>query len=79
MEKKLGKYIISDPRVCGGKLTFIGTRILVKGVLESLEDGLSFEEIINEWHQKVNKEAILEAIHLSNKIFTKYQKDLVTK
>ena len=79
MIKKLGKYIISDPRVCGGKLTFIGTRILVKGVLESLEDGLSFDEIINEWHQKVNKEAILEAIHLANKVFSKYQKDLVTK
>ena len=31
--KEFGEYIVSDPEICGGELTFEGTRILVKGVL----------------------------------------------
>lgn len=77
MNKEFGTYIISNPKICGGELTFKGTRILVKGVLQQLERGLAFEEIIEEWHNKINKEAILEAIQLANKAFFKYQKELV--
>ncbi len=28
--KEYGEYIVSDPKICGGDLTFKGTRILVK-------------------------------------------------
>lgn len=74
---EIGKYIVSEPLVCGGELTFRGTRILVRGVLESLEEGLSFDEIIKEWHHKITKEAILEAIHLANQTFIKHQKEFI--
>ena len=73
MNKEFGIYIISNPQICGGELTFKGTRILMKGVLQQLERGLAFEEIIEEWHNKINK----EAIQLANKAFFKYQKELV--
>ena len=32
-KKEFGEYIVSDPEICGGDLTFKGTRVLVKDVL----------------------------------------------
>ncbi|MGH9844860.1 MAG: DUF433 domain-containing protein, partial [Blastocatellia bacterium] len=29
---EFGQHIVSDPKICGGDLTFKGTRILVKDV-----------------------------------------------
>ena len=77
MSKEFGAYIVSNPQVCGGQLTFKGTRILIKGVLQQLEKGYSFDEIIEEWHGKINKDAILEALCIANKAFSKYQHELV--
>ena len=31
--KELGQYIVADPEICHGQLTFKGTRILVSDVL----------------------------------------------
>jgi uncharacterized protein (DUF433 family) len=31
--KELGQYIVADPEICHGQLTFKGTRIMVKSVL----------------------------------------------
>jgi len=31
--KEFGDYIVSDPEICGGDLTFKGTRVLVRDVL----------------------------------------------
>jgi uncharacterized protein (DUF433 family) len=66
-KKKLGKFIIADPKVCHGLPTFIGTRIMVHQVLEQLSVGLAWETIIEEWNGKINKEAIAEAIRLAEK------------
>ena len=63
--KNIGKYIVIDPKICHGQPTFKGTRILVKAILEQLEDGLSWEEIIYQWDNKIHKDAIREAIHLA--------------
>lgn len=76
MNKKLGNYIVSDSEICNGQLTFKGTRILVKGVLQQLERGLTFDEIINEWHNKINRDAILEAIHIANKALVRYENEI---
>jgi len=32
-KREVGQYLISDPEVCHGQLTFKGTRILVRSVL----------------------------------------------
>lgn len=39
----IGRYIVVDPKICHGKLTFKGTRIMVSDVLEQIEEGLAAE------------------------------------
>ncbi len=58
------KWIIVDPKVCHGKPVFRGTRVLVSDVLEMLAEGMSVDEILEEYPQ-LNKEMILEAIALA--------------
>jgi len=73
MNRKLyGRYIVSDPKICHGKPTFRGTRIMVSDVLEQVADGLDWETIIEEWHRSVTKEAIAEAISLSRQAFLEH-------
>ena len=37
--KEFGPYIVADPEICGGQLTFKGTRIFVQDVLAMLAIG----------------------------------------
>ena len=57
----LGRYVVADPAICHGQLTFRGTRILVADVLEQVAMGMAWEAIIAEWRGAVTKEAIAEA------------------
>jgi uncharacterized protein (DUF433 family) len=61
----LGRYIVADPKICHGKLTFRGTRIFVADVLEQVAKGLHWESIVDSWGGSVSKEAIAEAIRLA--------------
>ena len=63
-QKIIGRYIVSDPRICHGKPTFRGTRILVSQVLEQVAAGMARETIIGEWRGDVPEEAIAEAVRL---------------
>ena len=56
---------MADPRICHGKLTFRGTRILVANVLEQVADGKPWDYIIEEWDGQVPREAIAEAVRLA--------------
>ncbi len=62
---EFGKYIVSDPEICGGEWTFKGTRMFVKDALEMLADGYDFERISEAFYGRVNREAILEAVRLA--------------
>ena len=62
---ELGKYIVADPRICHGKPTFKGSRVMVWQVLRALERGEAWDGICAAWPGCVNKEAIEEAIHLA--------------
>jgi uncharacterized protein (DUF433 family) len=62
---EFGKYIVADPEICHGKLTFKGTRIFVRDVVEMVAEGMDWDKIIWEWHGSINKEAISEAISLA--------------
>lgn len=79
-KKHLGRYIVADPAICHGKPTFIGTRIMVWQVLEMVSEDMDWDEISRQWHGKVGKEAIAEAIELAQRAFvdhaTKYGKEL---
>lgn len=63
--QQIGRYIVADPKVCHGKLTFRGTRIFVSDVLEQVEAGMAWETIIEEWRGSVPREAIAEAVRLA--------------
>ena len=58
------KWIVVDPRVCHGKPVFRGTRILVSDVLEMLAEGMSIDEVLEEYPQ-LKREMILEALGMA--------------
>ena len=55
--RTFGRYIVADPNVCHGKLTFRGTRILVEDVLDQVAAGLSWETIVEEWRGSISESA----------------------
>ncbi len=61
----LGRYIVADPRVCHGRLTFRGTRIFVADILAEVAAGMSWEAIVERWGGHVSREAIAEAVRLA--------------
>lgn len=65
MPKQLGRYIVADPKICHGKPTFRGTRIMVADVLEQVANGLAWETIIEQWRGSIGNEAIAEAVSLA--------------
>ena len=65
--KELGQYIVADPEICHGQLTFKGTRLFVRDVLEMVEKGYDWDRISYECHGCVSHEAIAEAIALASK------------
>ena len=67
---KLGRHIVSDPKICHGSPTFIGTRIMVAQVLEIVASGTPWEEIIAEYDAAISKAAIAEAVRLAGRSFS---------
>jgi uncharacterized protein (DUF433 family) len=63
--KELGQYIVSDPRICHGALTFKGTRILVSVVLDMIARGMDWDDICREYHNHITKDHIAEAVRLA--------------
>jgi uncharacterized protein (DUF433 family) len=62
---KLGKYIVADDRICHGKPTYKGTRIMVWQILQALARGESIDELVKAWDGRVSRAAILETIRLA--------------
>jgi len=62
---KLGKYIVADGRICHGKPTYKGTRIMVWQILQALARGESIDELVKAWDGRVSRAAILETIRLA--------------
>ncbi len=79
MRKTLGRYIVMDTEICHGELTFRGTRIMVKHVLEQLASGLAWENIVEEWRGDVSKAAIAEALRLAAEALFEHQEKLVVE
>ncbi len=63
---ELGRYIVAEPAICHGRVTFKGTRVFVADVLADVERGLSWDFIVQRWGGgKITKAAIAEAIRLA--------------
>lgn len=69
VEQLIGRYIVTDPRICHGQPTFRGTRILVSIVLEQVRSGMAWETIIEEWRGSISRDAIAEAVQLASRAF----------
>jgi uncharacterized protein (DUF433 family) len=59
---EIGQYLVTDTRVCRGRLIFKGTRVLVSDVLELLEAGFDPEKISQEYSRLVTPEAVREVV-----------------
>ncbi len=68
--KEFGDYIVSDPEICGGDLTFKGTRVLVKDVLYYAGQGKDRNWIVSAYRNSISREAIGEAINLTSEALT---------
>lgn len=63
---ELGEHIVANPKVCHGKPTYKGTRIMVWQVLEALGEGESVDELLRAWGGRISREAVLETIRLAS-------------
>jgi uncharacterized protein (DUF433 family) len=70
-KKTFGRYIVSDPLICHGHLTYRGTRIMVKVILELLEAGEDWDDIIKGFHGRINRAAIADTIRLASRALNK--------
>jgi uncharacterized protein (DUF433 family) len=77
-KKTVGRYIIADPKICHGKPTFRGTRILVTDVLEQVASGMAWKSIIDEWRGDITEDAIAEAVRLARETFQEHAHELAT-
>ena len=56
--KELGRFVVTDPRICHGQLTFRGRRILVADVLDDVAHGMPWQGIVNDCWGRVRLDAI---------------------
>jgi uncharacterized protein (DUF433 family) len=62
--REVGQYLIKDPEICHGQLTFKGTRLPVETVLNWLAKGKTLESILVDWPY-LKREAVTEAVRLA--------------
>jgi len=67
--RTFGEYLVADPNICHGRLTFKGTCILVEDVLDMVSKGMNWDDIISEWHGSLTREAIMEAVSLAGEAY----------
>jgi uncharacterized protein (DUF433 family) len=67
--RTMGKYLVADPKICHGKLTFKGTRILVADVLDLVAEGTDWRTIVEQCHGSITRQAIAEAVRLAGRAF----------
>ena len=67
--REIGEYLVVDPRVCSGRLTFKNTRLPVGTVLHWMAKGQTIRQILKAWPY-LSPEAVAEAVDLSAKALT---------
>lgn len=60
--------ITVNPKVCHGKPVISGTRVMVSDVLDLLEAGKSFEEIIKDYFPTITREDIAACIRFASEL-----------
>lgn len=62
---EIGKYLVIDPEICHGQMTFKGTRVPVDTVLSYLAKGYSLDQLLRSWPE-LTRPAVEEAIDLAS-------------
>ena len=75
----MGRHIVTDARICHGKPTFRGTRVLVSDVLDQVAGGLAWDTIIEEWNESITKDAIKEAVQLASQALLKHADEFIVR
>ena len=75
--KLMGRYIVTDPKICHGQPTFRGTRVLVSDVLEQVADGVAWETMLEEWNRSITREAIREAVQLASQALLRHADEFI--
>lgn len=55
------KYIVRDPRICGGGPVISGTRVTLRTILASLAEGATVEEVLRDF-PTLTEDAVRAAI-----------------
>jgi uncharacterized protein (DUF433 family) len=63
--RDLGQHITANRKVCGGRPTFKGSRVMVWQVLDQVAERMPWEQICWSWRKKITQEAIAEAVQLA--------------
>lgn len=71
---EVGKYLVMDPKICHGALTFKGTRVLVVPIMEALIHGFTFKDLERNW-PTVPRAAFREMLRLAEKSLIRYSAD----
>ena len=73
----VGEYMVIDPEVAHGRLTFTGTRVPVETVMGYIATGESVAEIVRHWPE-LSPQAVEAAIRLaSESLHHRYQVELL--
>jgi len=75
----IGRYIVADSKICHGKPTIRGTRILVEDVLYMIAKGRDWESISLAWDGSVSVKAIAEIAELAKQAFLDHVNDYVVE
>lgn len=59
---EIGKYLAIDTSVCGGRLIFKGSRIMVSDTIELSQAGYTPEQIADQYNTIIKPEAVEEAL-----------------
>ena len=65
----LGQHIVRAVGVCGGRPTVKYTRIEMSHLLARVAQGDSIEEIVGDYRGRVWREAVAEAVEITNRFF----------
>jgi uncharacterized protein (DUF433 family) len=77
--RTIGRHIVADPKICHGRPTFRGSRVLVADVLDQVAAGMDWKTIIDEWNGSISIEAIAEAIRLAREALEHHADDFLSE
>ncbi|MFC1631362.1 DUF433 domain-containing protein [Candidatus Omnitrophota bacterium] len=64
----MNERIVIDPAICHGKPRIRGTRIMLWQILDLLEGGLSFDQIITDYFPDITKDDIKACLEYANQL-----------